>query len=96
MYLIMFNSISFVITLVLMLTVSCSDPGVILTKSLYNKLGITIPDKLDMDHHDTEYICKTCNLRKLPRSSHCAECDTCVEIFDHHCPYLNNCIAKRN
>eukprot|EP00826_Nyctotherus_ovalis_P002609 TRINITY_DN10526_c0_g1_i1.p1 TRINITY_DN10526_c0_g1~~TRINITY_DN10526_c0_g1_i1.p1 ORF type:complete len:312 (+),score=31.15 TRINITY_DN10526_c0_g1_i1:1162-2097(+) len=41
-------------------------------------------------------VCPDCESVKSLRSRHCAICKKCVERYDHHCPWINNCVGTRN
>ena len=45
---------------------------------------------------DISRICFTCWEWKGLRTKHCSVCNVCVDGFDHHCGWLNNCVAEKN
>ena len=45
---------------------------------------------------DLENFCFYCKVIKSVKTFHCMICGQCVEKFDHHCVYINNCLGYRN
>jgi hypothetical protein len=41
-------------------------------------------------------LCPDCKIHMEPGMKHCKLCVKCVGGFDHHCLYLNTCVAKDN
>lgn len=50
----------------------------------------------DMHSVETYKICPDCQIIKPARSRHCDICKRCVSVYDHHCPYIDNCVGARN
>mmetsp|Transcript_20655 Transcript_20655/g.25326 ORF Transcript_20655/g.25326 Transcript_20655/m.25326 type:complete len:188 (-) Transcript_20655:951-1514(-) len=45
---------------------------------------------------DSTQLCPDCSTIRTSRSRHCSVCGHCVERFDHHCPWINNCVGVGN
>lgn len=88
----------FFITEVLCGTCIASDPGVFpinnidipLLKKRTNKQYILRGRKYKIK------FCHTCLIYRPLGCSHCKICNVCVEKYDHHCPWVGNCIGGNN
>lgn len=52
--------------------------------------------KLALEGEPLTNICPYCSIYKSKMSRHCYTCNKCIEDFDHHCLWIDNCIGKRN
>ncbi|KAM3142661.1 hypothetical protein pb186bvf_005320 [Paramecium bursaria] len=77
-----------ILTMLLFVYVSRSDPGYVIKK--HRNLSNLF------DCNPVERICPDCSQLRPQRSRHCDICQKCVDRYDHHCPWLSNCIGKKN
>jgi hypothetical protein len=79
----------FSVCLVLNCWLACSDPGYLKQDDNMDFLEL-------MNDIEPSSLCPDDRLIRSPRCRHCNLCNRCVDRFDHHCPWINNCIGKGN
>lgn len=80
--------ILFTITNLLFVWTCHKDPGYI--QKPKNVSFEKLVNKLDPNS-----LCPTCEVMCTLESRHCFICNRCVEGFDHHCQWVNNCIGEK-
>ena len=90
--------ILYILVIIFLLMGGCSEPGLVERNNEYafydNRKSVI---KMNIKGHIVNLnYCYTCFHFRPPRTSHCAECDNCVEKFDHHCLWMGTCVGKRN
>ena len=49
-----------------------------------------------VEKFDPNMLCPACEVICTADSRHCYICGQCVERYDHHCQWVNNCIGINN
>lgn len=68
--------------------VACKDPGYI------KREDVSFTELVEV--FDSVHLCADCGTIRTSRSRHCYICNRCVERYDHHCPWINNCVGVNN
>ena len=80
------------LNLFLFIIISFKDPSYETIKNSIPELYATVkPD----------FICPYCSVKKIHTTVHCHHCSRCVRVsfnqkYDHHCPWINNCVGEGN
>ncbi|KAJ8472209.1 hypothetical protein OPV22_026552 [Ensete ventricosum] len=86
------------VVIVNLILASTRDPGIIPRNQVSNASDIISRSRRVSVEGVSVTIkyCKICKIYRPPRSYHCVVCDNCVDRFDHHCPWIDQCIGLRN
>ncbi|XP_069465283.1 palmitoyltransferase ZDHHC12 [Ambystoma mexicanum] len=86
-------------SVMLYFAVSLMDPGYVLSDS---EMETLVKSDLQQDaiHPPSKALhlrrCGYCMLQQPMRARHCQSCHHCVRRYDHHCPWIGNCVGERN
>ncbi|MED6237822.1 Palmitoyltransferase ZDHHC12-B [Ataeniobius toweri] len=86
------------LSVLLYFTVSLMDPGFVLTDTVKGGQGSNEEMESMIAQSSTPRLrrCGYCLLQQPMRAKHCQMCKRCVRRFDHHCPWIENCVGERN
>lgn len=103
-WVILVGLLGYVISFTFLLLTAFTDPGILPRPDAETKkwrgMNRPKPASSQMVNISGRMIelkwCPTCQIYRPPRASHCRTCDNCVEKWDHHCPWIGNCVGLRN
>ncbi|XP_037338284.2 palmitoyltransferase ZDHHC12-A [Pungitius pungitius] len=75
--------------------VSLMDPGFVLSDSV-KAASEEEESMIPQSSTPRPRRCGYCLLQQPMRAKHCQTCQRCVRRFDHHCPWMENCVGERN
>ena len=78
-----------ILNIIFFIAVVNKDPG-------YLKKPEAIEFQTMLEKIDSTQLCPECETIRTSRSRHCTICGRCIERYDHHCPWVNNCIGVGN
>ena len=67
-----------------------SDPGFLEAKD-----NLTWLQMVEKKIYINEY-CPYCRVKKTSKVKHCHVCKKCINGFDHHCNWIDNCVGEKN
>lgn len=83
-------SITTIIYLILYSYIIFSDPGIIKKQNNDTWIDIINSGKA------LNKMCPYCMVEQGKFTKHCFLCNKCIEVFDHHCHWINNCVGHLN
>jgi hypothetical protein len=79
----------YILTNIFLILTAVTDPGIVLSSYM------TLDDEEAPGKPDLDY-CDVCELTQPPNTSHCYDCNVCIQELDHHCPWMGKCIGRKN
>ncbi|XP_040180663.1 palmitoyltransferase ZDHHC12 isoform X2 [Rana temporaria] len=77
--------------------VSLMDPGYVLSDSEKTFSELAEQETSTMISSTVSMRrCGYCLLKRPMRARHCKSCNRCVRRYDHHCPWIENCVGEKN
>ncbi|XP_056130955.1 palmitoyltransferase ZDHHC12-A [Lampris incognitus] len=91
-------SLLVLLSVMLYFSVSLMDPGFVLTDAVKCPTGSAEESEVMILQLPVPRLrrCGFCLLQQPMRAKHCRMCKHCVRRFDHHCPWIENCVGERN
>ncbi|CAL8089997.1 unnamed protein product [Orchesella dallaii] len=92
-----FITVLYTFLLILYFAATIVDPAHSAVRATKSKTPVPEFDREKHLHVIENGRCHLCNITVTSqRTKHCGICNKCVEGFDHHCRWLNQCIGRRN